>query len=188
MANYPFSVWALASISTSHSSISRRSARNGDPMSLLEHASLPFSGHVASRNHPIWTNRDGVIRDFALCPYWLHQEFLTWAAGNHTAHVQLFYSLVGKERQAAFLLELAHHGSRQAALSCLRFGGCVTACTHFRDEYLADLQARGVIVRQSPELTVLVAPSVSLMGETVPCKSRNKSLQSQADKWREAQK
>lgn len=157
-------------------------------MSFLEHASLPFSGHVASRNHPIWMNRDGVIRDFALSPYWLHQEYLTWAAGNHAAHVQQFYSYVGKERQGAFLLELAHHGSRQAALSCLRFGGCVTACGHFRDEYLADVQAGGGIAGQSPELTVLVAPSVSLMGETVLCKSRNKSLQSHADKWREAQK
>lgn len=157
-------------------------------MSFLEHASLSFSGHVASRNHPIWMSRDGSMRDFSLCPYWLHEEYLTWAAGNHTAHVQQFYNHVGKERQAAFLLELAHHQSHQAARSCLRFGGCVTNCAYFRDEYLADLQARGIIAGQSRELTVLVAPSVSLMGETFPCKSRNKSLQSHADKWREAQK
>ena len=142
------------------------------------YSSCPYTG---LRRRAIWLDDDGKLRDFSRSPFWMRDDYQEWLSGNHSAHFNIIH--VGRAYQA----EVRKHGSRASALTCLRYGGCVIPCDHFRNDWLkicADWSSE----RSEEKLSVLIASTVSPTGETFLYKSRNSSLQSHADKWRESHK
>lgn len=135
------------------------------------------------RKHPIWLQSTGQLRDFKTAPFWVLDEYRNWLDGNHVAHIHLFYRRISLERQIVFITELKKHGSRKSALECLRFGGCLIPCNHFRNEWLGNRPALNS-ERSEEQLPVLIASEVSPTGGNLYSRPHKKTLQSFADKWR----
>ena len=123
---------------------------------------------------PIWQEPDGSTRKHA--PYWVYELLAQWARAEHHAHVDIYHRLQGRERFIAYQAELAHHGSRRDALTCLRGGGCIARTDIFRREYLAELAELAELAGAVP-----VTPPLCPMGGT----HHHKSLKNYADHWRQ---
>lgn len=129
-------------------------------------------------NHALWLNPDGTHRQSG--PYWVFEEERLWSLGIHNAHVNAYYTDLGRERSRHFLPERNRHGSHAAALACLRNGGCVSKTLIFRNEWLRELdelRARSVVAIGGAGL---VTPPLCPMGGTQP----RKSIKKYTDYWR----
>lgn len=47
---------------------------------------------------PIWLEDDGTLRDFSRAPYWIEEDYKQWARGEHHAHLDQYYSIIGMQK------------------------------------------------------------------------------------------